>query len=41
MQSKYEMCVTISGAIDDGLGITRAYEKRIAFMVEPIAHKVY
>lgn len=40
MQSKYEMHIIISGLIDDGLGVTRPYEKRISFMVEPIAHKV-
>ncbi len=39
IQSKYEMKIMISGKIDDGLGITRPYEKRIAFMVEPIAHR--
>lgn len=39
-QSKYEMKILISGAIDDGLGVTRQYEKRIAFMVEPIAKKI-
>lgn len=39
MQSKYEMRILISGAIDDGLGVSRVYEKRIAFMVEPIAQK--
>jgi hypothetical protein len=40
MQSKYEMHIIISGLIDDGLGVTRPYEKRISFMVEPIAHKI-
>ena len=40
MQSKYEMRIVITGEIDDGLGVSRAYEKRIAFMVEPIAHKI-
>lgn len=40
MQSKYEMRIIITGEIDDGLGVSRAYEKRIAFMVEPIAHKI-
>ncbi|MBD5311855.1 MAG: GPW/gp25 family protein [Bacteroides sp.] len=39
IQSKYEMKILIAGKIDDGLGITRPYEKRIAFMVEPIAHR--
>lgn len=39
-QSKYEMKILVSGAIDDGLGVTRQYEKRIAFMVEPVAKKV-
>lgn len=39
MQSKYEMRITITGFIDDGLGVSRTYEKRIAFMVEPIARK--
>ena len=38
-QSKYEMRILISGLIDDGLGITRQYEKRISFMVEPVARK--
>lgn len=37
--SKYEMTVLITGSIDDGLGITRQYEKRISFMVEPTAKK--
>jgi len=40
MQSKYEMRIIINGAIDDGLGVSRPYEKRISFMVEPIAHKI-
>lgn len=39
-QSKYEMHILINGAIDDGLGILRPYEKRIAFMVEPTARKI-
>ena len=39
MPSKYEMRILITGSLDDGLGITRPYEKRIAFMVEPIAKK--
>lgn len=39
-QSKYEMRILISGSIDDGLGILRQYEKRISFMVEPIAKKI-
>lgn len=38
--SKYEMRVLITGALDDGLGITRPYEKRFSFMVEPIAKKM-
>ena len=37
--SKYEMKILITGLIDDGLGVSRAYEKRIAFIVEPIARK--
>lgn len=40
MPSKYEMKILISGFLDDGLGITRPYEKRISFMVEPIAKKM-
>lgn len=40
IQSKYEMTVIIKGAIDDGLGVTRPYEKRISFMVEPIARRI-
>lgn len=40
MQSKYEMRIMISGFIDDGLGVKRSYEKRIAFMVEPVAKKI-
>lgn len=39
-QSKYEMRIMISGSIDDGLGIARPFEKRISFMVEPIAKKI-
>lgn len=39
-QSKYEMRILISGSIDDGLGIARPYEKRISFMVEPVARKI-
>lgn len=39
MQSKYEMRIHITGAIDDGLGVTRPYEKRISFMVEPVGRK--
>lgn len=39
-QSKYEMKILISGFIDDGLGITKQYEKRISFMVEPVAKKI-
>lgn len=39
-QSKYEMRILISGSIDDGLGIARPYEKRISFMVEPVAKKI-
>ncbi|MBO8445652.1 MAG: GPW/gp25 family protein [Bacteroidetes bacterium] len=38
--SKYEMRITVTGAIDDGLGVRRQYEKRVAFMVEPVAHKI-
>ena len=41
MPSKYEMRIVITGALDDGLGIMRPYEKRISFMVEPIAKKLY
>ncbi len=40
MPSKYEMRILITGSLDDGLGITRPYEKRISFMVEPIAKKI-
>lgn len=40
MPSKYEMRILITGSLDDGLGICRPYEKRISFMVEPIAKKV-
>lgn len=40
MHSKYEMKIVISGSLDDGLGIMRPYEKRISFMVEPIAKKL-
>ena len=39
MPSKYEMKILITGSLDDGLGITRLYEKRISFMVEPVAKK--
>ncbi len=39
-QSKYEMRILISGFIDEGLGISRPYQRRISFMVEPIAHKI-
>lgn len=39
MPSKYEMRIMITGFLDDGLGIMRPYEKRISFMVEPIAKK--
>jgi len=39
MPSKYEMRILITGSLDDGLGIMRPYEKRISFMVEPIAKK--
>lgn len=40
MPSKYEMRIMITGSLDDGLGIMRPYEKRISFMVEPIAKKL-
>lgn len=40
MLSKYEMRILITGSLDDGLGIMRPYEKRISFMVEPIAKKL-
>lgn len=40
MPSKYEMKIMITGFLDDGLGIMRPYEKRISFMVEPIAKKL-
>lgn len=40
MPSKYEMRILITGSLDDGLGIMRPYEKRISFMVEPIAKKL-
>jgi len=40
LPSKYEMRILITGFLDDGLGITRPYEKRISFMVEPIAKKL-
>lgn len=39
-QSKYEMRILINGFMDDGLGILRQYEKKIAFMVEPTARKI-
>lgn len=39
-QSKYEMRIMISGAIDDGLGVVKNYEKRIVFLVEPTAKKI-
>lgn len=39
-QSKYEMRILITGAIDEGLGITRQYEKKFFFMVEPVAHRI-
>ena len=38
--SKYEMRIMITGSLDDGLGIMRPYEKRISFIVEPIAKKL-
>lgn len=40
MPSKYEMRIIITGSLDDGLGITRPYEKKISFMVEPIVKKL-
>lgn len=40
LPSKYEMRILITGSLDDGLGIMRPYEKRISFMVEPIAKKL-
>lgn len=40
MPSKYEMKVLITGFLYDGLGVTRPYEKKISFMVEPIAKKL-
>lgn len=40
MPSKYQMRISITGSIDDGLGVARKYEKRIAFMVEPVACKI-
>lgn len=40
MPSKYEMRIMITGSLDDGLGVMRPYEKRISFMVEPIAKKL-
>lgn len=39
MPSKYEMKILISGLLDDGLGITRTYERRVSFMVEPTARR--
>lgn len=39
-QSKYDMKITVSGSIDDGLGIVRPFEKRVSFMVEPTAKKI-
>ena len=38
-RSKYEMRILITGSIYDGLGIEAQYDKRISFMVEPIAKK--
>lgn len=40
MPSKYEMRILITGLLDNGLGIMRRYEKRISFMVEPVAKKL-
>lgn len=40
VQSKYEMRILISGSIDDGLGVTRLYEKRFTFNVEPVARRI-
>lgn len=37
--SKYEMRVIVTGFIDDGFGVGRQYEKRISFLVEPMAKK--
>ena len=39
-RSKYEMRILISGYIDDGLGVSIPYEKRVSFMVEPVAKKI-
>lgn len=39
-QSKYAMRILVTGSIDDGLGVMRLYEKRISFMVEPVAKKI-
>lgn len=36
-KSKYTMNILISGSIPQGLGVNRQYEKKISFMVEPIA----
>lgn len=33
--SKYEVSVKVKGALDDGLGTIRPYEKKVLFYVEP------
>lgn len=37
--SKYKMRITIRGSIDAGAGVTRPYEKRISFKLEPCVKK--
>jgi len=40
LQSRYEMRIHITGLLDDGLGVTHPFEKRISFLVEPVAKKM-
>lgn len=39
-RSKYMMKIVVTGGIDDGLGVEKTYEKKISFLVEPVAKKI-
>jgi hypothetical protein len=38
--SRYEVVVRVDGLLDNGLGTTRVYSKRVSFLMEPTAKKM-
>jgi hypothetical protein len=40
LSSKYSVSVNITGKLDDGLGTSTSYEKRLYFLIEPIVKQI-